>query len=267
MKSYLSYFKLKFITGLQYRSAALAGIFTQLFFGFIYISVYIACYESNSGNLPMPLDELVSFLWLNQAFFSLIYLWYKDKDILNLIKTGNLSYELCRPQDLYFMWWARMYGDRLSKVVLRFLPILCIALILPNPYNLNLEISLYRFLIFIIIFILSSILITSLSVLYHVICIFTLDDRGIINIFMVIADILSGSFVPVPFFPTFIQKINNYLPFRYISDFPFRFYVGDINFNECYISIIVQIIWIFILMITGKILMKKALKKAVIQGG
>ena len=37
MKSYLSYFKLKFITGLQYRSAALAGIFTQLFFGFIYI--------------------------------------------------------------------------------------------------------------------------------------------------------------------------------------------------------------------------------------
>ena len=106
MKSYLSYFKLKFITGLQYRSAALAGIFTQLFFGFIYISVYIACYESNSGNLPMPLDELVSFLWLNQAFFSLIYLWYKDKDILNLIKTGNLSYELCRPQDLYFMWFS-----------------------------------------------------------------------------------------------------------------------------------------------------------------
>ena len=49
MKSYLSYFKLKFITGLQYRSAALAGIFTQLFFGFIYISVYIACYESSDA--------------------------------------------------------------------------------------------------------------------------------------------------------------------------------------------------------------------------
>ena len=112
MKSYLSYFKLKFITGLQYRSAALAGIFTQLFFGFIYISVYIACYESNSGNLPMPLDELVSFLWLNQAFFSLIYLWYKDKDILNLIKTGNLSYELCRPQDLYFMWFSKIIGEK-----------------------------------------------------------------------------------------------------------------------------------------------------------
>lgn len=267
MKSYLSYFKLKFITGLQYRAAALAGMATQLFFGFAFISVYIACYNSGNNNLPMELSKLVSYLWLCQIFFSFTYVFYRDKEIINMIISGNISYELCRPQDLYFMWLARMYGDRLSKVILRFLPILCIAVILPNPYNLNLEISLYRFLIFIIIFILSSILITSLSVLYHVICIFTLDDRGIINIFMVIADILSGSFVPVPFFPTFIQKINNYLPFRYISDFPFRFYVGDINFNECYVSIIVQIIWIFILMITGKLLMKKALKKAVIQGG
>ena len=40
MKGYLSYFKLKFILGLQYRSAALAGILTQFFFGFIYVFVF-----------------------------------------------------------------------------------------------------------------------------------------------------------------------------------------------------------------------------------
>ena len=60
MKSYLSYFKLKFITGLQYRAAALAGMSTQLFFGFMYISIYIAFYESGSSNLPMHLNELVN---------------------------------------------------------------------------------------------------------------------------------------------------------------------------------------------------------------
>ena len=81
MKSYLSYFKLKFKTGLQYRAAALAGISTQLFFGIVYISVYIAFYESDSASLPMPIGELVSYLWLNQAFFALVYMWYKDKDI------------------------------------------------------------------------------------------------------------------------------------------------------------------------------------------
>ena len=39
MKSYLSYFILKFKTGLQYRAAALAGMSTQVFFGFVYVSI------------------------------------------------------------------------------------------------------------------------------------------------------------------------------------------------------------------------------------
>ncbi len=267
MRTYISYFKLKFITGLQYRAAALAGISTQIFFGFVYISVYIACYESNSKNLPMPLNELVSYLWLCQAFFALIYLWYKDKEIINLIKTGNIAYELTRPQDLYFMWASKILGDRLSRVTLRFLPVILLALILPKPYNLTLSIELPRLLLFILSFILSSILMTFLILLYHIICIFTLDEKGIVNIFMVLSDLLSGLAIPIPFFPKTLQYITNLLPFRYISDFPFRLYVGNITMNEGYIGIIYQIVWIIILVILGRILTKKALKKAVIQGG
>ena len=45
MKPYLNYFKLRIITNLQYRTAALAGIATQLFFGFLYIMLYLALYE------------------------------------------------------------------------------------------------------------------------------------------------------------------------------------------------------------------------------
>jgi ABC-2 type transport system permease protein len=83
----IAYFKMKFIVGLQYRASAFAAILTQIFFGIVYISVYLACYESGTtSNLPMPLNELVSYLWLNQIFFALIYLWYKDNEILTLIK-------------------------------------------------------------------------------------------------------------------------------------------------------------------------------------
>ena len=267
MKSYLSYFILKFKVGLQYRAAALAGISTQLFFGLVYILVYVAFYESDASSLPMPLNELVSYLWLCQAFFALIYMWYKDKDILNLIKTGNIAYELCRPQDLYMMWASKILGERLANVTLRFLPVLLIASLIPSPLNLDLSITLPRFLIFIVSLILSSLLMTALILLYHIICLFTLDEKGIVNIFMVVSDILSGLVLPLPFFPTFFQNIANILPFRYISDFPFRLYVGNIPLKEGVIGIVVQIIWMIILIIVGRILMKKALNKAVIQGG
>lgn len=267
MKSYISYFKLKFITGLQYRAAALAGISTQIFFGIVYISVYVAFYESDSSNLPMELSQLVTYLWLNQSFFALVYLWYKDKDILGLIKTGNIAYELCRPQNLYLMWASKILGERLSKVLLRFSPVIIFALLLPSPFNIDLSITLPRFLLFLLTLILSSILMTVLILLYHIICLFTLDEKGVVNMFMVMSDILSGLTIPIPFFPSYLQNIANILPFRYVSDFPFRLYVGNISMNEGFIGIIIQIIWIIILVVIGNILMKKALKKAVIQGG
>ena len=84
---------------------------------------------------------------------------------------------------------------------------------------------------------------------------------------MVTSDILSGLTIPIPFFPMYLQSITNILPFRYVSDFPFRLYVGNITINEGLIGILIQVIWIVILILIGSLLMKKALKKAVIQGG
>ena len=60
MKFYLSYFKLRFITGLQYRAAAYAGLATQLFFGLVFIMVYLAFYESGGKETPMQIQELIS---------------------------------------------------------------------------------------------------------------------------------------------------------------------------------------------------------------
>ena len=118
-----------------------------------------------------------------------------------------------------------------------------------------------------IIIVLSTILMITLTLLYHVICIYTIDDKGIVNILMVTSDILSGMLLPIPFFPKYLQNISNVLPFRYITDFPFRFYVGNISINEGLIGILIQIIWITILIILGRLITKNALKKAVIQGG
>ena len=121
MKAYLSYFKLKFISGLQYRQAALAGISTQFFFGFVYIMIYVAFYQSGSKNLPMELPQLITYVWLNQTFFALICQFYKDSELFTLIKTGNISYEFSRPKNIYFLWYFKILGQRLANVFLRFI--------------------------------------------------------------------------------------------------------------------------------------------------
>ena len=268
MKKYISIFKIKLMNNLQYRTAALAGISTQLFFGLVYIMVYLAFYQSGTNNtLPMNWKELVSYLWLNQVFFTLIFIWQKDRELINMIKDGNISYELCRPINFYKKWYATMYGARLSALLLRFLPVTIIALLLPAPYKLYPPISIYSFIVFLISLIISSLLVTSLSILIHIIAMFTLDEKGIMAFIMVIGDLFSGCTVPLTFFPKFLQKIAYILPFRYIADTPFRIYSGNISLNSSITLLIGGLLWLIIIVSLGYILSLKATKKAIIQGG
>ena len=267
MKCYLSYFKLRFITNLQYRTAAWAGIATQIFFGFVYIMVYIAFYESGSAKLPMSLPQLITYVWLNQALLSLFNLMYKDQELFNLVKTGNIAYELARPKNLYFLWYAKIIGQRLAMVILRGIPFFIFLLFLPEPYKLIAPTSSIHLILFIITLITGTLLMTALITLYPVITMHTLNEKGIVGIIIAIADILSGVVVPIPFFPKFLQVISSYLPFQYISDLPFRIYVGNIGITEGLIGLGIQILWILILIPLGYILMHKSLKKVVVQGG
>ena len=161
MKSYLNYFKLRVITNLQYRASALAGIATQLFFGLVYIMMYLAFYESNDTSNVMNWNQLVTYMWLQQAFFALTYPFIKDNELLEMIKNGNLAYELVRPQNFYFKFYIKMIAERFVGTLLRFLPVLIIGFLLPYPYNLSLPHSFGNFIIFIISLIFACFLITS----------------------------------------------------------------------------------------------------------
>ena len=268
MKQYLGLFKIKFINNLQYRAAAIAGIATQFFFGFVFIMVYVAFYESsNNPSLPMELSELVSYLWLNQAFFALVYMWTKDKELLAMIRNGNIAYELCRPVNFYLKWYITIYASKISDVLLRFAPVLIIAYFLPTPFNLSLPASGLSFLLFLISLVLSSFLVVSFSMIFHLITFFTLNEKGVLTIFMSISEILAGGTIPLAFFPDWLAKIAYVLPFRYVCDLPFRIYSGNISVSNAIPDIIGSLFWTVVCIATGYLITKKALKKAVIQGG
>ena len=267
MKAYITYFKLKFIAGLQYRQAAWAGIATQFFFGFVYIMVYMAFYKSGGKSIPMSLSEVITYLWLQQAFLSLVNQFSRDQELFKLIKEGGIAYELARPKDLYFMWYFKVLGQRISAVTLRVFPLLLVTSLLPSPYNLSLPSNFLSFLLFFISLFIGTLLVTALTVLYPIITLTTMNEKGIINIVISISDILSGLVVPIPFFPLFLKKISEVLPFQYVSDLPFRIYVGNININSSIVGIIIQLVWLIIIVYSGKILLNKSMKRVVVQGG
>lgn len=266
MRFYLSYFKLRFISGLQYRFAAIAGILTQFFFGIVIIMVYLAFYDSNA-TAPMTIAETVTYLWLNQCFYSLLSLEYKDNEIVNMIKKGEIVYELTRPKNVYFMWFFKVVGQRLSMATLKSIPFVIVLLILPYPYKLLPPSSLPAFLLFMISIFVGIFLMASVITFFNVIVLKTMDEKGITTIFGALADLFSGGFVPIPFFPGFLQKIADFLPFKYVSDVPFRIYSGNISLHDGLYGILIQLLWCVILITIGYLSTKRLLKRVVVQGG
>lgn len=270
MRAYLSVGKLKFLGGLQYRSAASAGVATQFFWGFIYIMIFVAFYHQSSAmnNPPaISLPDLVAYIWLQQAFLAFIVLWFRDQEIFQLIIGGNIAYEMCRPCDIYAYWYAKLLASRLASAILRCLPILAIAFFLPQPYRMHPPASAAALTLFLAALTLGLLVLVAVSMFIYISVFWTMSPVGSTLLIGVLGEFMAGLVIPVPLMPDWLQRIAYALPFRWTADFPFRVYSGQIPLQEACIGVIVQLGWLAVLVIAGRLLMKKALRQVVVQGG
>lgn len=267
MKAYYSLFKMRLLKGMQYRIAALAGVATQFFWGFIYIMIFDAFYTSTSAVQPISFYQLVQVTWLQQSFLMFVMLWYRDSELMNLITSGNIAYELCRPSDIYFFWYSKLIAQRLSGALLRCFPIIIVAFILPYPYNLSAPPSAAAFVLFLVTLILGLILNVAISMLVYIMTLYTMSPAGSLLIFATLGEFFSGLIIPIPLMPDILQKIVYILPFRYTCDLPFRTYAGNIGLQEAVISVGVQVLWITVIIFSGRLWMKNAMRKITVQGG
>ncbi|CAG7656447.1 ABC transporter permease [Paenibacillus allorhizosphaerae] len=267
MNAYISVWKMRFINSLQYRSAALAGMATQLFFGFIFIMIYEAFYSQNTVEPPMSLEDLIAYVWLQQMFLGFVMLWMRDNEIFQMITSGNIAYELCRPCQIYPFWYAKLVGERLATVLLRCVPILFVVLLLPEPYRLSLPPSPARLVLFVVTLLLGMLVVVAISMLIYISVFWTMSPTGSVLMIAIVGQFFSGMIIPVPLMPQWLQNITYALPFRWTADFPFRVYSGHIPQTEALWGILVQGFWLLVLVAFGKWAIQRALRQIVVQGG
>lgn len=266
MRGYISYFKAELKAGLQYKAAALSGLTTQFFWGIIFALVYTSFYAHTTIQ-DINLSQLMDYVWLNQAFFTLIYIGLSDDDMISSIKDGTVAYELLRPYDLYTWWYVKLIAKRYALVLLRCFPIIVFALLLPEPYGLSIPFSIGAFLIFLFSLLLGTLLCTTINMIVSSLAFFTNENRGISCIIYTLADLFEGTQIPLPLLSGIFLTIASFTPFRFVEDLPFRLYSGHIDFMTGVKEIGIELIWLAIFFIIGKLILKKALTKVSIQGG
>lgn len=267
MKKYLSFFRLRFAMGLQYRTAALAGIITQFAWGFMEIMIFHAFYRADAASFPMHFSATASYIWLQQAFLVLFAAWMMENEIFDSIVNGNIVYELCRPVSIYNMWFARSIATRVSKAVLRCFPILVVAAFVPHPYGIEAPAGWLHFFLFVLTLILGLAVTVSFCLLIYVLTFFTISPQGLRMVFISAVEFFAGAVIPLPFFPEKVQRILELLPFAAMQNVALRIYSGSMSPAEMKKAILLQICWLVIIVSAGKLLCTLAEKKITVQGG
>ena len=247
-----------------YRAATLAGIFTNCVFGFIRVGVLWAAIGIAGGQLGGYGPEQAStYVWLGQAFLAPVAM-YAWSDLADRVRTGDIGVDLARPVDLQLSWWARDLGRAGFLLPTRGLaPLLVGALTVGvaaaptwTAYPLGLV---------------SLALGISVSFLcrygMNLIAFWTLDVRGYLNLYFLVAGLLGGFLLPVHLFPGWMQQVAFASPFPSMYQVPIDVTSGRVVGSAAWRAIAVQVGWVVVLVVVTRLALRRATTRLVVQGG
>ena len=263
IKSYIAVLSARFRALLQYRAAAFAGFGTQLFWGLIRVMIFEAFYRSSTAPQPMTVDEVVTYIWLGQTFLVLIII-HADPDVRDMVRSGNIVYELVRPANLYFFWYSHAIAQRTAPGVFRALPMFITASLF---FNLQMPPNISATCAWLVSMLFAVLISAAITNLLNISLLWTISGEGIGYLLTALTWLLSGVTIPLLFFPDWAQATINILPFRYIMDIPFRFYLGHIPPEQIWYHLPFQIAYLIALITVGHLVLTRGIRRLVAQGG
>ncbi len=263
MSAYLATFRMRWKMETQYRGAALGGVFCQIFFGLILIAVYRALYAGRPQTLP--LESVVSYVWLQQAFFRMLL--SSDSELADKIRTGSIAYDLCRPLSAYGYYYSRALAQKLVGSLLRAAPMLVFALLLPPGWRLCVPASLPALGLGLTGLLLGLFCVCALDNLAMGITLRTVDAKGVQALFSLVMMTFSGNILPLPLFPDSWQRAVTLLPYAQLLDAPIRLYTGEWALFQAPRALLVQLLWTALLLGLGLLIWRRNEKEITVQGG
>lgn len=263
MKTYWATFVMRLKLETQYRAAALGGLVTQLFFGLILVFLYRALLGAPADAAVM--QATATYVWIQQAFFRMIF--STDGTLTNTILKGDMAYQLVRPVDQYTFWFARTMAAKLAGTLMRAIPMLLIVIWLPRGIGLGAPASLPAFFGALLALLLGLLTITAVSAFSDGLVLLTLDNRGINAVLSFLITFFSGNLLPLTLFPDSWQRFITCLPFSQILDTPIRLYTGEYALTALPQLLLMQMLWIAVFVIVGRLLWHGTLRRIIVQGG
>ena len=263
MSVYLAIAVKSFQKHLTYRAANLAGIITNMFFGAVYVFVYVALFEGRTTVGGLDVRDAVTYVVLTQALLMAMSA-FGNRELSESIMKGQIASDLSRPLDFYLYWAAIDLGRAVYYLIFRGIPTFAIGLIL---FGARLPASPAAAVAFVICLAAGMVVSFAFRFIPNSLAFWTTDARGINNLANTVILFFSGFIVPINFFPPVLRSLVLLLPFSALANLPVNVYLGNVTGPELAQALVLQAAWIVALVIGGRALLRRLVTRLTVQGG
>lgn len=275
-RKYVPFLKASILDWMAYKfqifSWAIIGFINIAFIFFLYFAVYSSSLDGiNSIINGFNFKEIVVYTCLTQIFSICALDSQSLYNISQEIKEGTISSSLIKPISYRLRYMFAHIGNLISSSLFIALPVLCLLFSIFIPLGfLVIEdafIFIISILLFIIGYILASLLNDAISYLFGLMSFYTQAVFGINQLKIVVVGFLSGTTIPLSFFPKIMQDILRFSPFASITSNPVLTLMGKIDLLDSFLMILLGIAWLLFFELINFLVYRQAIKKVSIQGG
>ncbi|MEJ2709477.1 MAG: ABC-2 family transporter protein [Anaerolineales bacterium] len=263
MSMYLKLVKLSFQRQITYRAATLAGLATNYFFGLLRAAVLIALYGQRQQVAGITLQGAITYTGVSQATIAFLSLfsWY---DVMRSVYTGEIGADLLKPMDYFTFWMARDFGRALAQILLRGLPIM---LGYALYFGITTPQSVVQWLALLVVLVLAWLVSFSWRFLVNLAAFWIPDAVGIGRLFFALSWFFSGFLMPLRFFPDWFVRLCYLTPFPQTINTIVEVYLGLLKGADLARALLGQVVWIIVLVVAGRLVLRAGVRRLVIQGG
>jgi len=260
---YLYKMKLQMQVYLTYRFEVFAALITRFILILANLFLWSSVYTGQDTIQGVSRDQMITYSILSVCL-SIMCQCGVQGSLNGDVRGGNIAILLMRPYHLLAGYFAEDIGTIVVKTCTIVAPILVLSgIFLPfqGPASWSvLPLVLLGYLFGFLILWLLSVLVSMFTFVTM-----ELGNMGVVK--DTIVAILSGSMIPLWFFPKGVEQALMLTPFPYTYQTPLGLYIGKISPSEGMWQILIQLCWVVLLMAVVSFVWKKVQNKVLIQGG
>jgi ABC-2 type transport system permease protein len=249
-----------------YRTATIAGVFTNTVFGFIVTYSYMALWSQRPhlGGYTEP--QALTYVWIGQAMLMTMALMgggFED-ELMERIRSGDIAVDLYRPADLQGWWLSADLGRAAFHLLGRGVAPLVFG---SMAFELALPTDGLTWLLFLASVLLGALVSFAIRFLVALSAFWLLDGAGVSQVTFLCGLFFSGMLLPLTVFPGRLGELARALPWAAILQVPADMLLGRHRGTGAVLALAFQAGWAVVLLGAGRALQSVAARRVVVQGG